>query len=797
MFQNIPDELKAYKSWVVWIGEKKENGKVSKPPYQVRNGYKADVTNPEHWATFEEALAIVNAGHADGLSFCLSRNDPYSIIDFDDASDNQDEFERQLKIYNNLNSYSEVSPSGRGLHIVTKGSILQGVRRGKIEIYSDARHMSFTGNRYNNEPIKDCQNLLNILWEEMQVPVYNFEAKDSPQNDEDKEILDRAYKAANGDKFERLMKGDWQNYYQSQSEADFALIDIFGFYTQNVNQVKRLWTMSALSLRNKQTSIRGIPYLDHMIARSFDRQMPLIDLTALKVNGQTIKQVGVASGENATPTVHAEVASSAQTHPGMSDGEVEANPTSSAQAANLIARQLAVKIELPNPPPVWPPGLLGAVADTIYNMAARPCYEVALTGAIAFMAGICGRAFNISGTGLNQYILLLGMTGINKEAARKGAAKIRSALKVLNPNIGGFFGPGDIKSDAGLVRWISENPCFVSYVGEFGIRFSQLTAERANSNDIGIRRILLDLYNNSGKGSILDALAYSDKTKNTASVDGPAFSMFGEGIPETFYSSLSEDIIMDGLLPRFLTIEYKGGAIPLSKTFNSYEIDKNFISHLNNLVSQCQSLNQNNAVTQVQISQKAQEILDDLEIRTNQILNNSKEVKRQLWNRANVKSMKLAALVAIGLNPWNPIVDEDSLSWALSLVEKDIKNISSKFDLGEVGVESKITYASDDNQLKETVKMIGRFVKKEIIPEYGMTDKMLIDGVYTFSALSQRVSSLSCFRRDKLNSTAAFKRAMQNLLDSGDIQEMPMNQAEKEYGKRAKCFVVKNYARFV
>ena len=58
-----------------------------------------------------------------------------------------------------------------------------------------------------------------------------------------------------------------------------------------------------------------------------------------------------------------------------------------------------------------PPGLMGDIARFIYDAAPRPVAEVALTGAIGLMAGICGRAFNISTTGLNLYCLMLAHTG--------------------------------------------------------------------------------------------------------------------------------------------------------------------------------------------------------------------------------------------------------------------------------------------------------------------------------------------------------------------------------------------------
>jgi hypothetical protein len=47
--------------------------------------------------------------------------------------------------------------------------------------------------------------------------------------------------------------------------------------------------------------------------------------------------------------------------------------------------------------------------------------------------------------------------------------------------------------------------------------------------------------------------------------------------------------------------------------------------------------------------------------------------------------MKLAALVAVGIAPYDPIIDRDCAAWATDLVVRDVKNIIDRFDRGDVG----------------------------------------------------------------------------------------------------------------
>jgi hypothetical protein len=53
------------------------------------------------------------------------------------------------------------------LHIIVKGELENGRRRSFIEVYSSARYMTMTGDIFRNAPISDCNELLNVLWQQM------------------------------------------------------------------------------------------------------------------------------------------------------------------------------------------------------------------------------------------------------------------------------------------------------------------------------------------------------------------------------------------------------------------------------------------------------------------------------------------------------------------------------------------------------------------------------------------------------------------------------------------------------
>ena len=113
-------------------------------------------------------------------------------------------------------------------------------------------------------------------------------------------------------------------------------------------------------------------------------------------------------------------------------------------------------------PSQFPPGLVGEIAEFVYNAAPRPVALIALAAGIAYMAGICGRAYNVKNTGLNQYILVAAATGVNKDAIASGLSKLNFAVKASVPGITSFQGPGDFTSSTAVIRALHKQSCFLS-----------------------------------------------------------------------------------------------------------------------------------------------------------------------------------------------------------------------------------------------------------------------------------------------------------------------------------------------
>lgn len=220
----IPAELKKVANWCVYKIEK-VNGKQRKLPINAKTGGNAQSNNPSTWCDYETALGAVGK-YGEGLGFFFSP--PYFGVDIDGVREAVEDFKSGQKnnivgeFIHALNSYSETSVSGGGLHIICKGTLPEGGRRrGNVEMYSEGRYFIMTGKSVHNVPIRDCTEAIKPLHEK-----YIKAAK--PKN---LDIMDIIQKSKQADQFNTLNSGSWEGLYPSQSEADLAFANMLAFWT--------------------------------------------------------------------------------------------------------------------------------------------------------------------------------------------------------------------------------------------------------------------------------------------------------------------------------------------------------------------------------------------------------------------------------------------------------------------------------------------------------------------------------------------------------------------------------------
>jgi len=787
MFHNIPDVLKELPNFVLWRYEERD-GSGTKVCYNPHTGHKARNNDPLTWGSFEKCVEILPATGMNGIGFVITPGCNLTCIDIDDPfklksdgtpkyNNAQELFEQQVKIAESFNTYQEISPSGKGLHIWVEGSVPSGRDRYSVGLYPSGRYMTMTGNVYNSSPINPYPELLHQLWVELggtttsELSTLNIE---QTQNDED--ILIRASGAVNGLKFIDLWEGNWQKYYNddpskvSCNEADYALIDILAFYTQNRSQLIRMFRNSALGRRKKALRDK---YVDDMISKSFDHQAPEIDLSAMKANldaqFQAIKQAAAVKQAAVI--------------------EAKAKPIEITEAPEDFKPLTSIYTP--------PPGLIGEIAYYIYKASPRPVPEISLAAAIGLMSGVCGRAYNISGTGLNQYTLLLAKTGTGKEAISSGISKMISSLTETVKDSALFIGPSKIASQEALIKYMAKNSnSFVSVMGEFADTLKKMSNASYNLAQQGVKDIMLDLYNKSGNQSQLGGLIYSQQDKNTAALKAPAFSIIGECVPEKFYELCTEAMVAEGFLSRFNIIEYQGLRVPSNKNHGEAVMSRNLLDAFSMLVAYSIQLNGADKVIQVQLGERSQSMLDEFDRICDKRINEGNGPVRELWNRAHIKALKLAGLLAVGTNYTAPIVRADQAMWAINFVETNINTLLSKFDTGEVGVVQ-----NQNKQLLDLKKAFKFYLSEpwtKVKSYAGSTEPSYQHRVVPHSFLSSYCRQRISFKEDRLGPIQALKTLLLSLIESGEIQELAVSQKGAcGIGKNGKAYIIEEVKGFL
>ena len=269
-FVNIPQELKQNAAFCVWKLEKR-NGKPTKVPYNPVTGQMARTNEPNSFATFGEAMKVYAMGGYDGIGYRVSEG--IGAIDIDhcireDGSLN-DVAASILSFF--PETYFERSPSGTGLRgffkldpsfAYDKTVYYINNRKHGLEVYlpgTTNRFVTVTGDVYRQGSVKrDDEALSNILETFMKraKPINGSTVEPCSYLDDD-QVIAHASKSESGDKFKALMVGNWTDGYDSQSDADMALVSMLAFWCGNVSeQIDRIFRTSGL-MRPKWDRMTG------------------------------------------------------------------------------------------------------------------------------------------------------------------------------------------------------------------------------------------------------------------------------------------------------------------------------------------------------------------------------------------------------------------------------------------------------------------------------------------------------------------------------------------------------------
>jgi hypothetical protein len=784
-WDNIPEELKWARQWLLAMPN--EEGEL-KVPARIYNGHVKEASNkdPSHWYDFETACELASA-YGLGIGYVLTADDAYACIDMDVKNQfnapnepnlwtTQAQIDRFWRIACAFDSYTEKSRSMQGLHIWVRGKIGQGCKFDGVEVYSQERFIVCTGAIVLDKPIEYRQDYLESLVAEIRMRQGadkggQLDLVELEETDTDEEVFNRAMNAGNAEKFNALCActsdskpkardGSYRNMgYESQSDADLALMSIFTFYSKSNEQCRRLFRMTGLGKRDK--------------AQKDDRYL---NLTLRLIRSRQAREAAMDEQSKAM------AASLVQE---LQQQAIAANTAPVGDIPQPVATSAAVG---PQPPATgidWPPGLAGAIAWHIYQSAPRPVKEVAIVSALGFLAGVCGKAYQIPGSGLNLYIVLVARSAIGKEAMHSGIGGILAELRESIPPVQRFVDFTDFVSGPALQKACAANLSFVNVSGEFGKKLERLAREDGRDAAMhSLRTVMTNLYQKSGPTSVVAGLGYSDKDKNVASVSGVAYSMIGETTPKTFFNSLTETMMEDGFLSRFTIIEYAGER-PDPNPNPITRMDQGLAQALHQLVVQAITILDRTNKSDVQFESQAWQMLDEFNkfCDGNIRAAGDDESQRQMWNRAHLKAMRIAGLLAVADNHLVPVVYPQHVSWAIDLISRDIAMFQRRLDEGDIGTGDAVC----ETKLMATVK---EYLESGVSDSYKIPDALRKAGIIPRKVLQIKLARVTAFSNHRNGATFAMDSALRSLCDSGYLAECDRTKLAGEHNFHGKAYRV-------
>lgn len=237
-FENVPSDLKQYPNWVLWKAE--PHGKeLSKVPYQPNKNHASSVDS-NTWGGFETIKKAFNNGGFTGIGFVLSDNVPYSVLDLDGLTKNDE------RLPNFAFGFVEQSPSNNGKHVWFNKKLTEFTDTKKtlsnktnVEYYQTGRYITITGRKRSgnngDKPISEYANDLVGLKEYLLKFGFGktktqIKAVTGTNEFSDDELINKIKSSAQREKFDTLFSGDYSDY-SSQSEGDLALCNILAYWT--------------------------------------------------------------------------------------------------------------------------------------------------------------------------------------------------------------------------------------------------------------------------------------------------------------------------------------------------------------------------------------------------------------------------------------------------------------------------------------------------------------------------------------------------------------------------------------
>lgn len=315
--ETIPQYLKNLPQWVLWKFEMREGKKVKVPKQE--NGYYASTDRRATWSSYDSAAYLLRAypEKFDGIGFVFTETDDLVGIDIDKCVDENGTVSDFAKyIIEELDSYTEYSPSGKGFHIIVRGKLpdwFTGTGRKNdefgLEIYQYKRFFTVTGHTENDNGVEErteelqtiCDNFFSHIEDEHPPVEVDFDEYLEERFEDDKliEMMFRSKK--NGELIQRMYNGE-DTKDNNASNTDLVFCNHLAFWTdKNPIQMDRIFRKSGRmrekwdrrtgdSTYGRDTIIKAIKDTKNTLKGSEEEKKMFVKITEAKIHAESLEE---------------------------------------------------------------------------------------------------------------------------------------------------------------------------------------------------------------------------------------------------------------------------------------------------------------------------------------------------------------------------------------------------------------------------------------------------------------------------------------------------------------------------
>lgn len=639
----VPQAMQTTNQWVVWKLDQR-NGKGCKVPYQV-TGQRASSTDPTHWTSFDDANRCLdeNWGQYNGLGFVFSLADDFVGIDLDNCFDDEGKLDDWAEdVLSHFPSYTEMSPSGKGLKIfcqgkpnLTRGRRLNipGKEGAHLEIYSSGRYFTVTGDQWGTwYETAICQEGLDWLTDVVireEAPQVSQtlpsppRAYQAPQNADNRpEASERARLYART--YPPAVSG--QDGHGTTFRLACVLVTGFGLGVSGARPILEEWNQGCqppwspkeLAHKLKQAEAAGI----HEGAAPW---MLEDESSRLEASAEPLTKTEMDKYE---------------VYLGGLLGKAQQDRAKGGFPDHLLRV----------------PGFVSDVADWITSQNPRKNSILSLVAAVALQGCLIGSKYkDRSGNRSNLYLVALAPSGGGKQAPQSCIKKILHQV-----NAGQMYG-GKVSSDSALASDLITSKSKLYLWDEFGRFLAKTAAKVGGAHLHAVQEALLELWGEAG--GCWKQKSYSDQ-RNNKEVTFPCCSFLGMTVPEHFWGGLEEGHLQDGFAARMMVID--SGPKAKSEDITETDPPKEILeraAHWVNLKPGGNLGNLNPDAILVPETPAATELFKGLVKKAETA--GQDETEAAVWARCIEKARRLALIYACSRDPDAPCIDDQAAQWGI------------------------------------------------------------------------------------------------------------------------------------